>query len=236
MSSKLLLVAGAAATLSLAACTGRISEADAGPRPVNYRATLRQYIVETFFDPYSMMDVAVSEPVPGTVMLHNGWIVCFQANAKNRFGAYSGLQRSSYLFQGENLTVDPDGQALACNGVPLQPWPGMRLASLEPVPAAPPSPPDPNRRPSLGVHTWPAEVYATAPGLAGDGIALSGVDGNSPASRAGIRPGDHILVYDGHPVKSPTELKALIDRTALDKPVPIEIKRGDERMTVNVSL
>lgn len=234
MLRKLTLVVSMAGLL--AACTGRVTEAEAGPRPVNYKATLRAYIRETFFDPYSLMDVAVSEPVPGTMLLKNGWVVCFQANAKNRYGAYVGLKRTSFLFQGEDLVEAPDAEALACEGVPLQPWPGMLVTSAPQDTSAPASPGDPNRKPELGIHLWPDSVVAAMPNLVGEGVAVMGVQGDGPAARAGMRPGDHILTYDGHAVGNWQELKVLVDGSPIGKPIPVEIKRGDERMALILKL
>lgn len=113
------------AAMFLTGCAARISEVEAGPRPHNYKATLKAYIVQTFFDPYSMRSVAISEPVPGRMVFQEGWIVCLQANAKNRMGGYVGVQRTAYLFQGDQIVVAPGENAIACEGVPLSPWPEM---------------------------------------------------------------------------------------------------------------
>lgn len=67
----------------------------------------------------------MSRPVPGRMMLQSGWIVCFQTNAKNRMGGYVGLKQTAFLFQGEELVSAPDANALACEGIPLEPWPEL---------------------------------------------------------------------------------------------------------------
>ena len=123
-----LAAAGIAASVALlvAGCgSPRITAAQAGAPPQNYRAVLRSFIRTNYFDPYSLRDVAVSEPVPGRMMLRSGWIVCFQANAKNRMGGYAGLRQTAFLFQGDELVESPDANAIACEGVPLAPWPEM---------------------------------------------------------------------------------------------------------------
>jgi hypothetical protein len=122
-SENLILIASA--TALLVGCAARISESDAGPRPRDYKASLTAYIEQTFYDPYSLRSVGVTQLVPGRFgVLGSGWIVCLQANAKNRMGGYTGLQRTSYLFQRDNIVLSGE-YADACQGVPFLPWPEM---------------------------------------------------------------------------------------------------------------
>jgi hypothetical protein len=122
-SENLMLIA--CATALLVGCAARISESDAGPRPHDYKASLKAYVAQSFYDPYSLRSIGVTELVPGRFgVLGSGWIVCLQANAKNRMGGYTGLQRTSYLFQGDNIVMSGE-YANACEGVPFFPWPEM---------------------------------------------------------------------------------------------------------------
>lgn len=72
----------------------------AGTYPTNYKQLVRENVRKTFFDPYSLRDVAISEPQPGRLLLQTtgpGWIVCLEANAKNKMGGYVGLRRTAFL-------------------------------------------------------------------------------------------------------------------------------------------
>ncbi len=59
------------------------------------------------------------------------------------------------------------------------------------------------------------------------------VEGGSPADRAGIRPGDSLVAVAGQPVADWAGAVEHI-RTAPGKPLPIELARGNERVTVTV--
>jgi hypothetical protein len=90
----------------------RPDAAEIGPPPANYRAAVKEHIKTNFFDPYSLRDVEISEPVAVSMVFdgvtpipHSGWMVCLKANGKNRFGGYIGLQLTGYLFQGGAITT-----------------------------------------------------------------------------------------------------------------------------------
>lgn len=81
----------------------------AGPNPVAYRTIVAKYIRSTFFDPYSIRDASISEPITGRMYNQQGWLVCILANAKNRMGAYVGRKATAVLiFDGRVVDSDPE--------------------------------------------------------------------------------------------------------------------------------
>ncbi|MFG0334585.1 MAG: PDZ domain-containing protein, partial [Maioricimonas sp. JB049] len=59
---------------------------------------------------------------------------------------------------------------------------------------------------------------------------------DTPASRAGFREGDVILEFDGHEITNRTVLQELVEISEVDEQYPVIVKRGGERVTVNVTL
>lgn len=70
------------------------------------------YAKKTFFDPYSMRDVAISNELRGTKP--NVFLVCIRANAKNRMGAYTGLSATAIQFTNGAVTGSSQGD-FACS-------------------------------------------------------------------------------------------------------------------------
>jgi regulator of sigma E protease len=60
------------------------------------------------------------------------------------------------------------------------------------------------------------------------------VESGSPADRAGIRPGDSLVAVSGEPVADWAEAVSHI-RNAPGKPLPVELARGGERVSVTVT-
>ena len=79
-----------------------------------------------------MRDVAISAPIEGNMGIYGyGWIVCVQANSKNRMGGYIGLTNSSYLIKNNTVTVFKENDDF-CDGVQFAPWPEMENAGDKP--------------------------------------------------------------------------------------------------------
>lgn len=70
----------------------------------------------------------------------------------------------------------------------------------------------------------------------GYGILVNGVQSDSAAAAAGIRPGDLILEFNGKPVYSGDRLRWLVGRTEAGKPVEIKLLRDKEPITLNATL
>jgi hypothetical protein len=82
-----------------AGCTTTPGPELVGPAPTNYRDQVKQHILRTLFDPYSIRGASITEPFPKAYGFSNIWAVCVEMNAKNRYGAYTGLQRTGYYFE-----------------------------------------------------------------------------------------------------------------------------------------
>ena len=102
--------------------------------------------METLFDPYTARDVEIAAPVPANIVFdgvtpipHKGWMVCMHANAKDSFGAFTGLQVTGMLIEedGEVGTVAPGPASLnrfsfdlGCRAGPRTEFPLRLLAVL----------------------------------------------------------------------------------------------------------
>lgn len=68
----------------------------------------------------------------------------------------------------------------------------------------------------------------------GDGLRVLRVQDDSPAEVAGLQPGDRILRLDGQPVATLAALWKALWAGAVERPVQLEIQRGDEAQTLTV--
>lgn len=87
---------------------------DAGPMPKNYRQIVAKNLRETLFDPYSVRDAQISEPRVHRAVVGPLWNVCFRGNAKNRYGAYTGLKYTIYVIRDGRITSSADGAEYNC--------------------------------------------------------------------------------------------------------------------------
>ncbi len=81
---------------------------DAGNMPLNYESSIMNYLERNLKDPYSVKGLRISKPVltqcaVGMYGPFNGWRVTASYNAKNSYGAYTGLQEEFYWFHGEQI-------------------------------------------------------------------------------------------------------------------------------------
>jgi serine protease Do len=68
------------------------------------------------------------------------------------------------------------------------------------------------------------------------GALVAGVTKGSPAEAAGIKSGDVIVSFDGKDVAEMTTLPALVAATAVDKAVPVTIRRNGTEQTLSVKV
>ena len=99
--------------LTLAGCVttdpGEISAA-AGPLPADYKAQIVASARQSYFDPYSIRAAQIGTPErAGQIPLKGVWVVCVRSNAKNRMGAYTGIQDSQYHFNSGRLVFHGSG-------------------------------------------------------------------------------------------------------------------------------
>jgi hypothetical protein len=110
---------------ALAACGLIEASQPPGEAPLDdYKALVKDYMEEKFFDPYSFRDVAISFPVEGVLDYTSGWLVCVEANAKNRMGGYVGLKRTAFLIKNNQVKVMIEGASICATAIVL-PWPEM---------------------------------------------------------------------------------------------------------------
>ena len=111
-------------TVIAAGCAVTPNPEAMGPYPTHYKEVIKTHIQRSFFDPYSLRGVSISMPMQGHLFFQQGWIVCLEANAKNRMGGYIGLQRTAYLLNYDAVLQSMD-KAPLCNNpqVSYTPWP-----------------------------------------------------------------------------------------------------------------
>lgn len=68
------------------------------------------------------------------------------------------------------------------------------------------------------------------------GVIVQKVLPNSPAEKAGLKPQDVIVEFNGIPVRNIPHIQSLVGRTTPGTSVPIKIVRGGKRMTLTVQL
>jgi serine protease Do len=90
----------------------------------------------------------------------------------------------------------------------------------------------------LGVAIQPlTEELAKSFGLNGtQGALVASVSDDSPAARAGFKPGDVIVTFDGKTVESPRVLPAMVANTDVGRAVPVVVMRDGKRQTVSVTV
>ena len=65
---------------------------------------------------------------------------------------------------------------------------------------------------------------------------ISIVASDTPAGRAGVRPGDVVLRVDGKPVVSEDDIAAVLATKVPDDVVRIDLRRGGQQMSVEAIL
>ncbi|HEX6683234.1 MAG TPA: trypsin-like peptidase domain-containing protein [Candidatus Limnocylindrales bacterium] len=80
-----------------------------------------------------------------------------------------------------------------------------------------------------------AELEDTARGMAG-GVRLREVVASGPAESAGLRSGDVVMTYNSRPLSEPTDLIALVRKTAPGEVVPVTYKRGPTSHNVEIKV
>lgn len=66
------------------------------------------------------------------------------------------------------------------------------------------------------------------------GAVISAVSEKSSAAKAGIKPGDIILKFDGHEIDSTKNLSRIVAETVIAKSVEVEIWRNNQRQKLNI--
>jgi serine protease Do len=90
----------------------------------------------------------------------------------------------------------------------------------------------------LGVSIQPVtKELASSFGLPDTtGALVSDVMENSPAAKVGLKQGDVITKWDGHPVARGTDLPRAVAETKVGREVPIEVMRDGKRLSLTVKV
>jgi serine protease Do len=90
----------------------------------------------------------------------------------------------------------------------------------------------------LGVAIQPlTQELAKSFGITGtQGALIASVSEDSPAARAGFKPGDVIVTFDGKTVEGPRTLPAIVANTKVGSAVPVVVLRDGKRQTVQVTV
>ena len=67
------------------------------------------------------------------------------------------------------------------------------------------------------------------------GVVVTEVKPDSPAAKAGLKPGDIVLQFAGKDVSGPRELQGLVEQTKIGNTAPLLILRDGKQMTLNVT-
>ena len=94
------------------------------------------------------------------------------------------------------------------------------------------------RRAYLGVRIEPVshEIAGQFGVPTGRGAVVREVFSNTPATEAGLKPGDVILEFAGKPVANPQELTMAVDRAAAGQRQPLTVMREGKRVTLEVTV
>ena len=67
-------------------------------------------------------------------------------------------------------------------------------------------------------------------------MLITDVQPDTPAAKAGLKPGDVIVEFAGKPVASPQELQGVVERAKIGGEQATVVLRDGKRVTLNVTL
>ena len=96
------------------------------------------------------------------------------------------------------------------------------------------------RRGFLGVRSQPVTIPSAQQKALGreqsSGLLLVGVEENSPAEAGGLLVGDIIVAISGQPVTDADQLLASLVGDVVGKPMPVQVLRGGQSTTIQVTI
>ena len=120
------LILMAAVAVFMSGCVAKFNQQQAGLPPMDHKATVAAYIKSSFFDPYSLRDVSISDAERGVLFYQSGYLVCVECNGKNRMGGYIGLQRTSMLIRDDKVVLTANNDRFCYRPeLTYHPWPEM---------------------------------------------------------------------------------------------------------------
>jgi hypothetical protein len=93
--------------------------------PANYKQIIADTLRRTLKDPYSVRSAEISQPsirFAGILNGGEGVVVCVRYNAKNSFGAYTGLRTTGFVFNARVIQAELSDGSLACQGQAFFPF------------------------------------------------------------------------------------------------------------------
>ena len=92
----------------------------------------------------------------------------------------------------------------------------------------------------LGIRSQAVEIPVSSQKALGrdqaTGLLLVGVESDSPAGKGGLMVGDILVGIAGHPVSDHDQLMAHLGGSVVGQPTPLEVLRGGQPVTVNVTV
>lgn len=118
---------GALCVAVLCGCEGVRSLETSAVRPAiqqHWKQIVLAHYRETLFDPYSVRDALVADPFWSAGIIDSGWAICSRFNAKNRMGAYTGIETRAVLLMPTRIVpTDPSG--ICYDNPTYRPFPEM---------------------------------------------------------------------------------------------------------------
>jgi serine protease Do len=78
-------------------------------------------------------------------------------------------------------------------------------------------------------------VRESDPKDANGGVVVDDVQSDSPAEKAGVKPGDTVVEFDGERVRSVTQFQRLVEETPENRTVRTVVVRNGQRVTLSVT-
>lgn len=88
----------------------------------------------------------------------------------------------------------------------------------------------------LGVTTTAIELVSSAKKVLGEAVVISDIEVNSPAAKAGLKPGDIITRVSYREITSDRQLQRLVSSAGSDSTLIIDVMRGGRTFTLNIPL
>jgi S1-C subfamily serine protease len=193
--------------------------------------------------------VAVGNPLGFAGSVSAGVVSGLGRSMATRSGAASRLiedviQTDAALHPGNSggALVNSRGEVVGINTAVVGPWVGQGLGLAVPVNATARRiisdlmASGRVRRAYLGVAGGSRALGPAASRASGQakGIEVTSVVAESPAGRAGLRPGDIVLALDDAPVATVADLQGRMTADAIGRPATLRIWRGDRSLTLRV--
>lgn len=148
----------------------------------------------------------------------------------------------SILIEAAALAAISASVALAQFPVPAVP-PVLAFAPEPPEPPDPPKAPRPadlliGTRSFLGVHVSEIDASRAKELKLKEerGVEITGIEEESPAAKAGLRQGDVVLEFNGHPVEGTQQFVRLVQETPAGRQVKLSIHRNGSPFTLTATV